>query len=188
VPWLAIPFCSRLAYYSLLVRFRTPGRYHTGKLIMKLPFHGGCHCGAVRYTCSEAPQATLHCHCIDCQKTTGSSFATELLVAAVAVEVTGPLCQYAVKADSGHTLVRKRCESCGSPVMDSSTGFPDHVALRAGGLDDPSWVQPQAHIWISRKQPWLMISDGLPQFEHDLGSAGIADLQAHGTSANHDER
>lgn len=134
---------------------------------MTVPFRGGCHCGAVRYVCEAEPEVTLYCHCRDCQKTTGNPFATELLVRASAVSVSGPLKEYAVRADSGNMLVRKRCEHCGSPVLDISTGFPEHVALRAGSLDDASWLSPQAHIWTSRKQPWLRIADELPQFEKD---------------------
>ena len=35
---------------------------------MPIPFEGGCHCGSVRYVCSEEPITVVNCHCGDCQK------------------------------------------------------------------------------------------------------------------------
>ena len=135
---------------------------------MTAPFEGGCHCGAVRYVCSMEPAITFFCHCVDCQKTTGGPFAAELLVATEGVTISGELSGYTIEVDSGNTITRNTCAHCASPVIDESSGFPAHVVLRTGSLDDASWLQPQAHIWISRKQPWLQIGDDLPQFEYDL--------------------
>ncbi len=47
---------------------------------MPIPFKGGCHCGAVRYVCSEEPTTVINCHCEDCRKIAGSAFITGVLV------------------------------------------------------------------------------------------------------------
>ena len=39
------------------------------------------------------------------------------------------------------------------------------TSVTAGSLDDPGVFRPASHIWISSKQPWLVIADGLPQYE-----------------------
>jgi hypothetical protein len=41
---------------------------------MKIPFSGGCVCGAVRYECSAEPIMMFKCHCSDCQRLTGGEF------------------------------------------------------------------------------------------------------------------
>jgi len=46
---------------------------------------------------------------------------------------------------------------------------PDNVSVKACSLDDPSWVTPNFHLYITRKQPWLKLNDGLPQFAGDFG-------------------
>ncbi|HEU0005684.1 MAG TPA: aldehyde-activating protein, partial [Terriglobia bacterium] len=49
---------------------------------MKIPFTGGCVCGAVRYECSAEPIMMFKCHCRDCQRVTGGGFVAGLVVPA----------------------------------------------------------------------------------------------------------
>ena len=51
---------------------------------MKIPFTGGCACGAIRYECSAEPIMMFKCHCRDCQQVTGGGFVAGLLVPASA--------------------------------------------------------------------------------------------------------
>jgi hypothetical protein len=41
-----------------------------------VPFTGGCACGAVRYECAAEPFMALNCHCRDCQRASGSAYAS----------------------------------------------------------------------------------------------------------------
>jgi hypothetical protein len=54
---------------------------------MKIPFTGGCMCGAIRYECSTEPLAMGICHCRDCQRATGSAFAAALMLPRNAVTI-----------------------------------------------------------------------------------------------------
>lgn len=47
---------------------------------MEKTFSGGCLCGAVRYTCTRAPVAGAHCHCLDCRRTSGTGHGSHLAV------------------------------------------------------------------------------------------------------------
>jgi hypothetical protein len=51
-----------------------------GIFSMKIPFSGGCSCGAIRYECSAEPIMTFKCHCRDCQRVTGGGFVAGFLV------------------------------------------------------------------------------------------------------------
>jgi hypothetical protein len=42
---------------------------------IKIPFTGGCSCGAIRYESTAEPIMMFKCHCRDCQQTTGGGFA-----------------------------------------------------------------------------------------------------------------
>ena len=41
---------------------------------------GGCACGAVRYALTSAPMFVHCCHCLDCQRQTGSAFVLNALI------------------------------------------------------------------------------------------------------------
>jgi hypothetical protein len=39
------------------------------------------------------------------------------------------------------------------------------VRVRAGTLDDTSWLRPTRHIWTRSKQPWVIFAEGDETFE-----------------------
>lgn len=135
---------------------------------MTQSFTGGCHCGAVRYTGNGDPDYTFYCHCIDCQRESGGPFSVEIYLPRAAVSVEGKMSEYDVVADTGNKVTRRFCTQCGCPIILESDGFPDHVCIKVGSLDDASWLSPEMHIFTATKQPWVHISDDLPHFEGDV--------------------
>ena len=135
---------------------------------MNVPFQGGCSCGAIRYTCREEPYTAFICHCLDCQKNTGAPFSLDVIVPIEALEVIGNLEGYKTVTDTNDEVTRKFCKECGSPILNQPHNHPNVVALKVSSLDDPSWIQPQAHLWIIRKQPWLKLNDDLPKHERNM--------------------
>lgn len=131
---------------------------------MHIPFEGGCHCGAVRYSCTAMPQAVLLCHCRDCQRTTGGPFATVAVVPLPALDVVGAVQSYVVTAESGRTVTRQFCPQCGSPLFERAEGYPDIVLFKVGSADDPSWIEPTQHVWTCRALPWPKLVDTLPRY------------------------
>ena len=47
--------------------------------------------------------------------------------------------------------------------------MPELFVVKAGSLDDPSWLVPSAHIWTRSAQPWALVDDGLPRFDTNPG-------------------
>ncbi len=131
---------------------------------MKVPFSGGCLCGAVRYECSAEPMMTGHCHCKGCQKMTGSAFATAFAVPIDARRVTGEVRYYEVTADSGNIARRGFCPECGSWLFGGSSGMPGLAVIMAGSMDDPSWLKPSMNIFTTCAQPWAHMNPELAKF------------------------
>ncbi len=130
------------------------------------PFSGGCACGAVRYESSAAPVAMLHCHCRDCQRSSGGPFASFVVVMKDAFRLTkGTLKFYGSPSEKGGKTRRGFCEECGSPVEGTPDTMPDIVAIRVGSLDDPSGFSPQIDVWTVDAQPWDRMDPALPKFE-----------------------
>ena len=124
---------------------------------------GGCLCGAVRYEASSKPAMVAVCHCTTCQKNTGSAFSLNLGLPQDAVSIQGDtLVTYEDRAGaSGKPFYRSFCSRCGSPISGKGDAYAGLIFIKAGTLDDPSWVKPNAHIWCSEKQPWVKIEEGV---------------------------
>ena len=120
---------------------------------MPIPFEGGCHCGAVRYICSEEPTTVVNCHCGDCQQIAGSAFITGVLVPEGSVTVNGELKSYKVKADSGNGVTRNFCPICGTRIIVELDGGVVGVSYTT--LDDSSWLEPAIEFYTSKAQPWI---------------------------------
>ena len=131
---------------------------------MKLPQTGGCQCGKIGYEITEEPQLVYTCHCLDCQRLTGSAFSLAVVVPENGFRLTGIEPRRLERtADSGRVNTRLVCPECGSWIC----GLPRDgvIRVRGGTLDDTSWLRPTRHIWTRRKQPWVQLPEGDEVFE-----------------------
>ena len=136
---------------------------------MASEFTGGCRCGQIRYACSAKPVFTGHCHCRDCQYASGGAYSTVVAVPTDALSLEGELGGYTVDTDSGNQVTRKFCPTCGSPILSELSVNRAMTVLKAGSLDDPSWLKPAMHLWTASGQPWAEMSSELPQFAKNPG-------------------
>ena len=130
---------------------------------------GGCLCGSVRYESEAEAVLTTVCHCRDCQKQTGSAFSVLVVLPKGSLRTEGrPLASVeTVGEDTGLPITRRFCPECGSGVVSEVAATPDLEWLKAGTLDDPSWLRPQMHMWTSSAQPWVSIDDAIPTHERN---------------------
>jgi hypothetical protein len=130
------------------------------------PFSGGCACGAIRYESTAEPVAMLHCHCRDCQRSSGGPFSSFVVVPAEAFKLLqGTLRFHASPSEMGGQTQRGFCPECGSPIVSKPAAVPHLVAIRTASLDDPNWFQLQADVWTSDALPWNPMNPALPKFE-----------------------
>jgi len=126
---------------------------------------GGCSCGAVRYRLTDEPLVVHCCHCLNCQRQTGSAFVINALIEADRVEVTsGEPVAVDVPRDDGSAQTIYRCPVCQVAVYSEYTR-PEIRFVRAGTLDEPASVAPDVHIYVRSKVPWVALPDGVPAFE-----------------------
>ena len=131
------------------------------------PIEGGCACGAIRYRCEGEPVRMFKCHCRDCQRATGGPFVAAVLVRRKEFHwVKGAPVFYARPSAMGGTNTRSFCGECGSRLTGGQREAPAaFIGITVSSLDDPTWFQPQMHLFVSQAQPWDVIKDDLPQ--HD---------------------
>ena len=126
---------------------------------------GGCACGLVRYRLGSGPLFIHCCHCLNCQRQTGSAFVINLMIEADRVELVAGVPQpVEVPRDDGSRQRIFRCPSCQVAVF-SEYGRPEVRYVRAGTLDRPSEVTPDVHIFTRSKVSWITIPELAPAFE-----------------------
>ena len=126
---------------------------------------GGCACGDLRYRLKSAPMFVNCCHCLNCQRQTGSAFVLNMIIEPAQVEVlSGTPTPIAVPRENGpHRIFR--CPSCEVAVWSVYGGRAEILFIRAGTLDDPTMVSPDVHIYTRSKLPWIALPAGVPAFE-----------------------
>ena len=129
---------------------------------------GGCLCGAVSYKFDKPNLISAHhCHCIDCQKSTGSGKATILMLPSKAIKMEGELKFHTTTTASGRNMNRGFCDECGSPVLGFIEEMPGMKFVRAGSLDDSSWLKIDSNFFSSSAHSWSPIDEGIPSFTHN---------------------
>ena len=138
---------------------------------MSAELEGGCSCREVRYRLTSEPLFVHCCHCLNCQRQTGSAFVINVLIETDRVQlVAGEPQPVDVPRDDGSTQTVWRCPSCQVAVYSQYT-YPTVRFIRAGTLDDPSSVAPDVHIFTRSKVPWVTLPESVPAFEvfYDIG-------------------
>src|SRR3954454_15014679 len=126
------------------------------------PITGRCLCGAVTYSADADPVVQAACHCTDCQRQTGNPFSVIVAVPRATLSVEGNTISsfVTIGEDHGGETERSFCSACGSPVFSIAAVLPEMAFIKAGSLDDASWLEPSVEAWTSSAQPWS------PHFEH----------------------
>lgn len=133
---------------------------------------GGCLCGAVRYRADGEPVMVAICQCSHCQRQSGAVYSVNVGIVKGSLQFSGDVpATYEDRGSSGQPVHRRFCAKCGSPIFSQVDATADLDWLKAGTLDDTSWVQPQAAVWCRSAQPWVKLPAELPQFPQNPPSA-----------------
>ena len=133
---------------------------------MSETFDGGCACGEVRYRLTSAPMFNHCCHCLDCQRQTGSAFVLNALIETDRIDITkGEPRPTSVPTDSGRPHDVWRCPTCLTALWSDYGRRPALRFVRMGTLDDPMALKPDVHIFTRSKQPWVGLPADVPAVE-----------------------
>ena len=128
---------------------------------------GGCVCGAVRYRTEGRPLRTSACHCMFCQRRTGSAFGLGAYFDDAQVKILrGELRRYEHRSDeSGRRMVFEFCPRCATQVTWTVEAMPGTRAVGVGTFDDPKWLKPDRFSWVRSAHPWIVPPPGVEVVE-----------------------
>jgi len=131
-------------------------------------------CGEVRYELSAMPLMIYNCHCTNCQKISGTAFNTSVIVPEAALRFTAAAPKRVEwTSDVGTTRCGLFCGACGSRIVNGGVPSTGVYSLRAGTLDDTSWVRPVGDTFTRSAQPWVRFVEGGLRFETSPPDYGV---------------
>ncbi len=119
-----------------------------------------CSCGQLRAEVDGDPVRVSVCHCLACQRRTGSPFSMQARWPREAVRITGKAREFVRTSDDGEEERRFYfCPECGATVYYLTDA--DRVAIPVGVLAEPDFPEPTVSVWESRKHAWVKLPDGV---------------------------
>jgi len=118
---------------------------------------GKCSCGEVEYIIKDKPLFTQACHCQNCKISTGSSFVIHTMIFEDDLVISGEVSSTELPTGSGKGYRAYFCVKCGVYLFCKYNVAKGRIAIRSNTLENP--LEPQAHIFIKDKDPWIEISN-----------------------------
>ncbi len=116
-----------------------------------------CSCGQLSLVAEGEPVRVSVCHCLACQRRTGSAFGAQGRFPRDRVRITGRSSEYVRVSDAGEARTFNFCPECGATVYYSLASTPDVVAVALGAFADPSFPAPGFSVWEDRQHPWVTL-------------------------------
>lgn len=117
-----------------------------------------CRCGQLSARCGGEPIRISVCHCLACQRRSGSPFAEQARFPAGQVKITGESTEWVRIADSGNPVTYHFCPTCGSTVWYQGGPMPDAIAIPVGAFADPQFPPPRFSVWEAQKHGWVIVA------------------------------
>ncbi len=118
-----------------------------------------CSCGQLQVSCEGEPVRVSMCHCLACQKRTGSAFSIQARWPSDRVKVEGQEQTFARVGDEGSTATFRFCPTCGSTVYFENDHLPGFVIVPVGAFADPTFPPPRVSVYGVRRHPWTVMPD-----------------------------
>lgn len=124
-----------------------------------------CSCGALTLEAEGDPVRVSVCHCLACQKRTGSIFGAQARFLRDKVVTHGPSTAYVRVGDEGHRITFHFCPSCGATVYYQIDDLADVIAVPVGAFADPSFPAPKVSVYEARMHAWAGLPEGVEHWD-----------------------
>ena len=125
-----------------------------------------CSCGQLRIEVEGEPRGVGLCHCLACQRRTGSVFAA-LASFAAPYRVFGRATEHLRVGDRGARFRFRFCPVCGTTVFHTEDGESGSVSVAVGAFAEPGFPPPEVSVYDCRRHPWVRLPPGTVAFDTD---------------------
>ncbi len=143
-----------------------------------------CSCGQLHLVAEGDPVRISMCHCLACQRRTGSAFGIQARFPSDQVHVAGTFGEYVRPSDDHGEERRFRfCPHCGGTVFYTTPDRPDLIAVPVGAFADPSFPAPTVSVYGHRRHAWVVLPHGIEQDEAWTELAPLYEAGEHAEAA-----
>ena len=118
--------------------------------------HAACSCGQLSALILGDPVSVSICHCLACQRRSGSAFAQQARFLRENVSVTGKSTQYILTGDEGTRATFHFCPQCGATLYYAAEGLEAYLSIPVGTFADPAFPAPTVSVYESRMHGWIV--------------------------------
>lgn len=122
-----------------------------------------CSCGQLTARVTGDPVRVSICHCLACQRRTGSAFGQQARFPRENVALSGNATAYRRAGDEGPGAVFHFCPHCGATVWYEMLGQQAFLGIPAGAFADPGFPAPTVSVYEERMHHWVIPP---PEAEH----------------------
>jgi hypothetical protein len=119
------------------------------------PRTASCSCGQLQAKVTGEPFRVSVCHCLACQRRTGSVFGAQARFSSSAVTISGIGKEFVRVGDEGTKATFSFCAECGSTVYYIAEGFEGAIAIPVGAFADPQFPSPTFSVYEERMHSWV---------------------------------
>jgi hypothetical protein len=114
-----------------------------------------CACGKLQARTEGEPEVVSICHCLACQRRSGSPFGAGAFFQSTRVHISGERKTFTRKVPAGRKVTNSFCPECGGCVFWEAEGRPGLVGVSVGMFGDPRFPAPSRSVYEARMHPWL---------------------------------
>jgi hypothetical protein len=123
-----------------------------------------CQCGQLTATIDDGAEPMIvMCHCLDCQRRSGSPFGEIAYYSSEAVAVSGEAREYTRPTDAGNAFTGGFCPTCGSTLYARASKYPGITGITVGTIGDAAFPLPARSVYEQSRHHWIAIPEGVPR-------------------------
>jgi hypothetical protein len=116
-----------------------------------------CSCGSVKLTAAGTPSAVVACHCLACQRRTGSVFGVGAYYSPEQVTFSGVTKKFSRSVEPNGMITFDFCPQCGTTLYWKVEGEPERIGVAVGAFADPDFPGPIRSVWEQSKHSWVQM-------------------------------
>lgn len=128
-----------------------------------------CQCGQLTVEISPADPSVIACHCVACQRRSGSPFGVIAYYPAECLTISGEATRYERPTDEGNRFETFFCAVCGSTVYARSSKHPDMIGVTIGAMANRDFQAPIRSVWEQSMHHWVAIPGEVQHFPRGRG-------------------